>query len=142
MLRTEEDLYGEIRSAFDAGRNLLSNLFKSVEDKREEDRKETQGKGYQEWTTEFKDGSTKTVTRSEHVDETGAVYVKEVASLKNSEGVEVSRSVRHSIRAVHDEGKAVIDARDDAKYDANRIENEEGVKDGKDGKKSGWFWST
>ncbi|KAK1750726.1 hypothetical protein QBC47DRAFT_393360 [Echria macrotheca] len=132
---TEQELY----DALGVQREKFMNTLKGNEEDKEVD-----GKGRRESTTHYKDGSSKTVTRCEFVDEMGAVHMKEVISFKNPEGVEVSRTVRHSIRAVHKEGEEA-----DAKgnVELKGVENEGESKDGMEAKidrqdkKRGWFWS-
>lgn len=140
--KTEEDLYSSVRSAFRDGQESLSNFFKSLSDEREP-RPDAQISGPQESTTQFKDGSTKTVTRNEYVDDTGAVHVKVVVSVKNAEGVEVSRSVQHSIRSQsQSQPKTTGTTINNDEEEPKHIESSEKTQDSKGGKKSGgWFWT-
>jgi len=140
--KTEEDLYSSVRSAFRDGQESLSSFFKSLSDEREP-KPDAQVSRPQESTAQFKDGSTKTVTRNEYVDDTGAMHVKVVVSIKNAEGVEVSRSVQHSIRSQSQSqpktAKAIVNNGDE---EPKQIEGGKKTQEGEGGTKSGgWFWT-
>ncbi|KAK0623230.1 hypothetical protein B0T14DRAFT_169261 [Immersiella caudata] len=147
---TEEDAYRAVNRQADAERRNIEaisvkwdNLFgvlKRIGDDEDKPR-EARVISSLENTKPTWSGGTKTVTKKEWVDGTGAVHTETVVSVKNAAGEETSRRVSHSIRsddvAQEDHpNRGVHGPNADGPGDRKDVVP---VKDDK--KPSGWFWT-
>ncbi|KAK3374916.1 hypothetical protein B0H63DRAFT_526210 [Podospora didyma] len=142
--QTEQDLYSVIRSAFHDSERSLSNFLKSFsEGKRVEQQqpKHYQGPGQQTDIVKDARGWTKSVTKSEFIDENGGLHVKTETVHKDADGREVGRESSYSFQQTSQShyngntrgGKSVRESDDTGKR-----EDDDGAKP--EEKARGWFW--
>jgi len=144
---TEEDAYRAVERAAPKKLDNLFDLFKHIGEDEDKPRGDqgvrvisSSERMKPTWT-----GGTKTITKKEYVDKTGAVHTETVVSVKNADGEETSRRVRHSVRAdgaILDGSQQRETRSDDRTHSRQGSDNMEGRPPSKDDKKpTGWFWS-